>query len=66
MARPFIDPSARKSVPLMVMVTAEQKAKFKQAADAAGLDLSAWIRTLALQAVGADAERQSKKPHASR
>ena len=62
MARPRIDPSARKAVPLMVMVTADQKARLKRAAETAGLDLSAWIRALALQAAGTESgDHQPKK-----
>ena len=45
------------------MVTAGQKAILKQAADAAGLDLSAWIRSVALREAGAkdDDHRPTKR-----
>jgi len=33
MARPPIDPEERKTIPVTVMVTADQKAALKQAAD---------------------------------
>ncbi|MCX5637771.1 MAG: hypothetical protein NTX52_08790 [Planctomycetota bacterium] len=37
-------------VPLIVMVTEEQKGLIKNAANAAGSDMSAWIRPILLKA----------------
>ena len=54
MARPPIDPQTRKDKPLMLMLTAEQKAIIKRNADAEGLGMSAWIRRVALLAAGAE------------
>jgi len=57
MARPPIDPTDRKTLPVMVMVTADQKATLKRAAEVPpGLNLSAWIRAMALQAAGRNRE----------
>lgn len=38
------------TIPYMLMLTAEQKAIIKEAADLAGLDMSAWIRPILLKA----------------
>jgi uncharacterized protein (DUF1778 family) len=58
MARPTINPESRKTFPLMVMLSAEQKAIIKKAAEAAGLDMSTWIRSLALRAADSAARDQ--------
>jgi len=50
MARPIKDPESRMTIPYMLMLTAEQKAIIKEAADLAGLDMSAWIRPILLKA----------------
>jgi uncharacterized protein (DUF1778 family) len=50
MTRPTKEPKARMDSPLMVMVTAEQKALIQQAAITAGSEMSAWIRPILLNA----------------
>ena len=42
--------AARKESSILIRVTAAQKRELVQAADAAGLDLSSWLRALGLQA----------------
>ena len=50
MARPLKDERLLMNVPVKIMVTAEQKALFDEAAIGAMLDLSAWARLTLLEA----------------
>jgi uncharacterized protein (DUF1778 family) len=49
MPRPPKDPADKKGITLKVRVTEEQQRRLKEAADADGLDLSTWLRRLALR-----------------
>lgn len=51
----------RKEDMIKVMVTTEQKRLFTDAADALGLDLSGWIRSLAMTAVAVKAKAEGGK-----
>jgi uncharacterized protein (DUF1778 family) len=51
--------SKRKSDRLHVLVTPEQKASFQVAADAANLNLSAWVVTTLAQAARTEQERNA-------
>jgi hypothetical protein len=61
MARPLINPQLRKDTPLMLMLTAEQKAIIQRAAEAEGLGMSAWVRMVTLRAAGADNANQRRE-----
>jgi uncharacterized protein (DUF1778 family) len=50
MARPLKDPQLRMDEEIRVPLTADQKAVIRRAADAAGLDMAAWIRPILLAA----------------
>ena len=63
MARPRKDERDRKTVPLKIMLTPQQRARLDRAAEAAGLDVSAWGRAVLLQAAGrlAASERAKRR-----
>lgn len=51
MGRPPKKPSERKSAPIVVWATEVQKARLKAAADAAGVNLSAFVLAAALSQI---------------
>jgi uncharacterized protein (DUF1778 family) len=50
MARPKKDERLLKTIPLRIMLTAEQRQLIEEAATADGMDLTAWARPILLQA----------------
>lgn len=55
----------RKTIVLRVRVTEAQRRMFEAAARAVGLDASAWVRTLAVQAAHATVKKRAKRARAS-
>lgn len=49
MGRPPVAKEAKRSTHIKVMTTPAEKEELEQAADAAGLGVSSWMRTLALE-----------------
>jgi uncharacterized protein (DUF1778 family) len=58
MARPKKQPADLKDITLKIRVTSEQRLRLQQAADAEGLELSGWLRQVALRQAGR--RRESK------
>jgi hypothetical protein len=63
-ARPRKDEQDRKTVPLKIMLTPQQRARLDCAAAAVGLDVSTWGRAVLLQAAGrlAASGRAKRRP----
>jgi uncharacterized protein (DUF1778 family) len=61
MPRPPKDPADKKGITLKVRVTEDQQRRLKAAADADGLDLSTWVRRLALKESTRVNDRVAKK-----
>ncbi len=62
MGRPRKEKSQLMIYPLRIMLTASQQKLIRQAAAAAGTDITAWARPILLEAARADAEQRNKAP----